>query len=144
MRVPSSTATRGEVSFNMTPMIDVVFQLIIFFLLSSHLSQQENNLPLPLPEATSGQADEPDPNQPRVTINVLADGTLLLAGTPVSLADLPVRLQDRVKHLGAGLEVRVRADRSVPYRHVEPVMLACVQAGIWKVGYAVYERGTTQ
>jgi biopolymer transport protein ExbD len=140
MLVPSSTATRGEVSFNMTPMIDVVFQLIIFFLLSSHLSQNENNLPLPLPKATSGQQDEPDPEQPRVTINVLLDGTLLLAGSPVSLADLPARLQDRVKHFGPGLEVRVRADRSVAYKHVEPVMLACMKVGIREVGYAVYRR----
>jgi biopolymer transport protein ExbD len=140
MQVPSSTATRGEVGFNMTPMIDVVFQLIIFFLLSSHLSQQENSLPLPLPQATSGQDETADPNQPRITINVLSDGTMLLGGTPVSLTDLPARLQDRVKQIGAGVEVRVRADRSVPYKHVEPVMLACVQAGIHKIGYAVYRR----
>lgn len=140
MLVPSSTASRGEVGFNMTPMIDVVFQLIIFFLLSSHLSQNENNLPLPLPQASSGQEDPADPEQPRVTINVLLDGTLLLAGSPVSLADLPLRLQDRLKHFGPGLEVRVRADRSVPYNHVEPVMLACVKVGIREVGYAVYRR----
>lgn len=140
MLVPSSTATRGEVGFNMTPMIDVVFQLIIFFLLSSHLSQNENNLPLPLPKADSGRQDEGDQDRPRVTINVLLDGTMLLAGTPVSLADLPARLQDRVKHFGPGMEVRIRADRSVPYRHVEPVMLACMQAGIREVGYAVYRR----
>ena len=142
MLVPSSTATRGEVGFNMTPMIDVVFQLIIFFLLSSHLSQHENSLPLPLPRATSGQEDEYDPSQPRVTINVLSDGTLMLAGSPVTIGDLPLRLRDRVQQFGSGVEVRIRADRSVPYRHVEPVMLACVQAGIREVGYAVFRRET--
>jgi biopolymer transport protein ExbD len=140
MQIPSSTAVRSEIGFNMTPMIDIVFQLIIFFLLSSHLSQQENQLPLPLPEAESGQEDVYDPQQPRITINVLEDGTLLLGGSPVAIADLPARLQDRVKQTGAGVEVRVRAARSVPYRHVEPVMLACVQAGIYKIGYAVYRR----
>jgi biopolymer transport protein ExbD len=140
MRVPSSTTSRGEVGFNMTPMIDVVFQLIIFFLLSSHLSQSENNWPLPLPKASSGEEEKSDPNQPRLTINVLADGTILLAGTPVAQADLPSRLKDRVQHLGADVEVRIRGDRGVAYKHLEPVMLACTQAGIWRIAIAVEER----
>lgn len=140
MRVPSSTTTRGEVGFNMTPMIDVVFQLIIFFLLSSHLSQSENSWPLPLPEATSGEEAQNDPDQPRLTINVLADGTILLAGTPVTKADLPMRLQERVRQLGTDVEVRIRGDRGVGYQHVEPVMLACTQAGIWRIAIAVQER----
>ena len=40
MRCPTNIA-RGSVGFNMTPMIDVVFLLIIFFLVASHLSQKE-------------------------------------------------------------------------------------------------------
>ena len=66
----------------MTPMIDVVFQLIIFFLLSSHLAKQETQLALPLPAAESGRPTQPS-EQPRLTVNVLADGTLLVAGRPV-------------------------------------------------------------
>ena len=52
MRVPTRSVS-GEVGFNMTPMIDVVFQLIIFFLLSSHLAKQEKEVPLPLPVSSS-------------------------------------------------------------------------------------------
>jgi biopolymer transport protein ExbD len=140
VRIPSSTSLRGEVGFNMTPMIDVVFQLIIFFLLSSHLSQNENNWPLPLPQATSGEEETSDPNQPRLTLNVLADGTILLGGSPVSRADLPVRLKERVQQLGSDVEVRIRGDRGVGYTHLEPVMLACTQAGIWRIAIAVQER----
>ena len=40
MRLPKYQ-DRGSLEFNMTPMIDVTFQLIIFFLVSSHLAQQE-------------------------------------------------------------------------------------------------------
>jgi biopolymer transport protein ExbD len=140
VRIPSSTSQRGEVGFNMTPMIDVVFQLIIFFLLSSHLSQSENNWPLPLPKASSGEEEKPDPNQPRLTLNVLADGTILLGGSPVSRVDLPVRLKERVQQLGSDVEVRIRGDRGVSYKHLEPVMLACTQAGIWRIAIAVQER----
>ncbi|QDU30850.1 biopolymer transport protein ExbD [Anatilimnocola aggregata] len=140
MRVPSSTTSRGEVGFNMTPMIDVVFQLIIFFLLSSNLSQLENSLPLPLPVADSGQDDDGDPEQPRLTITVLADGTLLMTGAPVPSSELSSRLAERIEKLGTDVEVCIRADRSVPSRFVSPILLACAKNGIRNVSYAVFER----
>src|SRR5438105_7011843 len=93
MRVPTRSVS-GEVGFNMAPMIDVVFQLIIFFLLSSHLAKQEKQLPLPLPAAKSGTVERPDA-RPRLTINVLADGTLLVANRPIKAADLTSLLRER-------------------------------------------------
>src|SRR4029079_16470919 len=148
MRVPARTIS-GEVGFNMTPMIDVVFQLIIFFLLSSHLAKQEQQLPLPLPTAKSGvvEAAEAPPlptvdveaaeARPRLTVNVLADGTLLVANRPIQAEELAGLLRERRAAHGEELEGRIRADRSVLYRRVEPVLVACVQAGIWNVAYAV-------
>ncbi len=136
MRVPTH---RGTVAtrMNMTPMIDVVFQLIIFFLVSSHLARQEVQLELPLPIARTGQ-DSVEQNVYRLTVNVLADGTLTLAGRRVSAQDLAVRLRERLMEVGSGLQVRIRSDRSAPYRVVEPIMLACARAGIWDVSFAVY------
>src|SRR6476661_5500970 len=135
MRVPARTIS-GEVGFNMTPMIDVVFQLIIFFLLSSHLAKQETQLPLPLPAAASGSAQAVD-DRPRLTVNVLADGTLLVASRPISADDLAALLRERRAAHGDELEVRIRGDRGVLYSRVEPVLVACVKAGIWNVAYAV-------
>ena len=135
MRVPSHTTTTG-VGFNMTPMIDVVFQLIIFFLLSSHLARQETQLPLSLPTAASGQAAPAD-EMPRLTVNVLANGTLLVGGRAIEPADLAALLLDRKNEHGNALEVRIRSDRSVPYHFVEPILLACTQAGLWKISFAV-------
>src|SRR6188508_1441620 len=111
MRIPVR-AIHGTVGFNMTPMIDVVFQLIIFFLLSSHLAKQEKQLPLPLPTATSGTAEAAD-ERPRLTVNVLADGTLLVASRAISADDLVPLLRDRRAVHGDQLEVRIRGDRSV-------------------------------
>jgi biopolymer transport protein ExbD len=130
----------SDVGFNMTPMIDVVFQLIIFFLLSSHLAKQEQQLPLPLPAAASGMAEAVDA-RPRLTVNVLADGTLMVASRPISPDDLVRLLRERQAAHGDDLEVRIRGDRSVLYSRVEPVLLACVKAGIWNVAYAVQRRG---
>jgi biopolymer transport protein ExbD len=136
MQIPRSSRS-GDVSINMTPMIDVVFQLIIFFLVSSHLARQEVQMKLPLPEAASGEK-ETDPSAPRLTINLLADGTLQLSGRSVTRDELPAWLAERVRDLGKDVEVRIRSDRTTPYELVEPVLVACARAGVWNVTFAVY------
>jgi biopolymer transport protein ExbD len=138
MRIPTR-ATSGDVGFNMTPMIDIVFQLIIFFLLSSHLARQETQLALPLPTAESGE-ESSGSEQPRVVVNVLADGSLFASGRRVTPGELAAILAERRAEHGSELEVRIRGDRSVPYARVESVMRACTQAGIWNVSYGVMPR----
>lgn len=122
----------------MTPMIDVVFLLIIFFLVSSHLSRQESQLELELPVAASSQEDM-DQETPRLTVNVKPDGTLWLAGRPVDRQQLQQRFAEARDSKGENIEVRIRGSRSVPYSTVEPIMLACTSARIWNVTYAVYQ-----
>ncbi len=136
MRVPSNLRS-GQFGFNMTPMIDVVFLLIIFFLVSSHLAKQEAQMDLPLPVAESG-SEQVEEQTRRVTINVVHDGSLLLAGKTVLPRELERRLRAASSESGPDLELRIRSDRSVAYRHVEPIMLACARAGIWNVTFAVY------
>ncbi len=134
MRVPHSAPS--DFGVNMTPMIDVVFQLLIFFLVSGHLAQQESHLELDLPDAKTAEDDQASAETPRLTINVEADGKLWHGGRLVTPEELQVQLVERQAQYGKGVEVRIRCDRHVPYRHVEPVMLACVQAGLWNVTYA--------
>ncbi len=118
-------------------MIDVVFLLIIFFLVSSHLARQESQMELELPTANSGDEDI-DQQTPRITINVKADGSLWLAGRPIAQKQLMDRFTAVRDKEGDNLEVRIRGSRSAPYSTVEPIMLACTRAKIWKVTYAVY------
>jgi biopolymer transport protein ExbD len=120
----------------MTPMIDVVFLLIIFFLVSSHLARQESRLQLPLPVADSSVETVYD-QRPRVTVNVLGNGQILLAGRRVDKLGLHQRLAREVERVGAELEIRIRADRQVAYRHVGPIMAAAARAGVWRITFAV-------
>lgn len=136
VKLPTQPRTNG-LGFNMTPMIDVVFLLIIFFLVSSHLAKREAQLELPLPTAASGQQSRDD-NKPRLTVNVLGDGTVLLSGRTVSPDQLVDWLKRKLDESGAALSVRIRGDRSTSYRYVEPIMLACARVGIWDVAFAVY------
>ena len=120
----------------MTPMIDVVFLLIIFFLVSSHLARRENQMPLSLPNAASGE-DETDVSKPRITLNVLPSGELLLAGSPVGKRDLAASLGAAVQREGKDVELRIRADREALYQHVSPVLSAAAGSGIWNVTFSV-------
>jgi biopolymer transport protein ExbD len=138
MRVPSNLQA-GEVGINMTPMIDVVFQLIIFFLLSGHLAHQEAHLELPLPQAGSGESPSQE-NKARLTVNVRGDGGLLLGSRPVTPSQLQLRLAQERAKAGADVEVRIRSDRAAPYQQVEPVLLAAARAGLWNVTFSVYRK----
>ncbi|MFN3150859.1 ExbD/TolR family protein [Bremerella sp.] len=135
MRVPSNLKP-GQAEFNMTPMIDVVFLLIIFFLVSSHLAKQEAQMPLPLPTAESGQ-EIIDDQQPRVVVNIEADGSLILAGRRVPPDQLKDRLATERGRSGDSIELRIRCDRDTPYANVKPVMLAATEAGIWSIAFSV-------
>ena len=136
MRLPQQHRRR-EVGFNMTPMIDVVFLLIIFFLVSSHLAKRESQLELPLPSAISGEKRTATEG-PRVTVNVLPDGKIILAGRSVLGEQLVSLFQRAIQDDGRDVEVVVRTDRHVAFKYVEPIMLSCVRAGIWNVTFAVF------
>ncbi len=140
MRLPQQARTRG-LGFNMTPMIDVVFLLIIFFLVSSHMASQEIRMKLELPEAASGQK-QTDDKSPRVVVNVTADGKTILAGRPVSVEVMQQRLAEQRKRDGKDLELRIRSDRTVPYGVIAPVMRAAAEAKIWNVSFSVYRSKT--
>lgn len=138
MRVPTYAAREG-LSFNMTPMIDIVFLLIIFFIVSSHLARQETQLELALPAAASGHEPVDDDTR-RLVVNVSASGEIQLAGGALSGDELGQKIQFESQRARGELEVRIRGDRGVPYRVVEPILVACARAGVWKVTFAVVER----
>ncbi|QDT13737.1 Biopolymer transport protein ExbD [Planctomycetes bacterium K23_9] len=122
----------------MTPMIDVVFLLIIFFLVSSHLARQENHLPLDLPVASTHGPQDPD--RAALTISVDADAQMRVGGNVLEIADLKMVLAELQQREGSQAAVRIRTDRGVQYRYVEPVLREAVIAGITDATIAVREK----
>ena len=140
MRIPDNNQ-RSPLAFNMTPMIDVVFLLIIFFLVSSHLARQEVHMQLDLPTAANSQ-ELLDVEKPSLVVNVTASRKLLVRGYALTPEELESQLKKAVEKDGQDLEVRIRSDQQVPYEVVEPIMLSCARAGIWNVTFAVFrEKG---
>jgi biopolymer transport protein ExbD len=136
MRIPQRTAG-SDLGVNMTPMIDVVFLLIIFFLLSNHLARREARLPLPLPTIARQNASASMAEGP-LTVQVTADGIWQVGGVVVEQARLAELLRERVALQGATLPLRVRCDRSVAYERVEPILRTAAEQGIADVSLAVH------
>ena len=139
MRV-ATKRPRAAIGMNMTPMIDIVFQLIVFFLVASHLAQQEVQLELDLPGAVSGDPVEEDRPR-RIVLNVLPDdrpeGRIMVGGRLMTAARAAELIAYESRPEKGDLEVRIRSDRSVPYQDIEPILVACAKAGVWRVSFAV-------
>lgn len=138
MRTPTSHR-RSAIAFNMTPMIDISFLLIIFFIVSSHLAQQEVKLELDLPNAASGD-EASEEGERRLVVNLLPDGSIMAAGRAIELPDLAQLIADERRRAGPDVEVRIRGDRTAPYEQVAPILVACTKAGVWRVTFAVRPR----
>ena len=137
MRIPS-THRRGSGTANMTPMIDVVFLLIIFFLVSSHLARKENRLPLDLP--TAGTFDFADPAKAALTISLDDQARTMVAGNVVDVPTLRSVLDDLVAREGSEAAIRIRVDGQVQYVYVEPVLREVALAGIADAAIAVRQK----
>ncbi|MCX7394117.1 MAG: biopolymer transporter ExbD [Planctomycetales bacterium] len=138
MRLPSANANR-ELQFNITPLIDVVFLLIIFFLVASHFIRHEQLENVELPTATQGR-DQQDTTS-RVVVTVATDRRLRLGAQEASIDEIEKQLLLMAEEHGANsTELRIRIDRNLPYSVVEPLLLSAAQSGIKKVRFAVLPR----
>jgi len=125
-------ADDGDGGINLTPMVDVVFLLLIFFLAATTFATEEVALDLRLPQARSGQAGKGD--KPLV-VNVFADGKLLVDGREVTLQALQQKLQAAAGR-NAEQAVLVRGDQAAQFGLGVQVLDACRTAKIKKVDFA--------
>jgi biopolymer transport protein ExbD len=121
----------------MTPMIDVTFLLIIFFLVSSHLAKQENFLPLDLPSAVAGTNDFAE--RPTLTVQVPASGPYQVNGAAMDLDQIGAAIAARSQAEGGPIRVRIRTDQAARYEPIAHLLKLCAVTGITDVVFAVYE-----
>ncbi len=127
MRIPTRER-RGGLQFNITPMIDVVFLLIIFFLVSSHFVRSEHIEAVDLAEAT--QEEEKNPLALPLVITIQADRSMTVRSEPVDHAQIDQLILAGKLEQGERFEVHVRADKTVPFEIIEPIMLSCAGSGV--------------
>ncbi|MBO7725907.1 MAG: biopolymer transporter ExbD [Thermoguttaceae bacterium] len=127
---------RAAIAANLTPMIDVVFLLIIFFVVSGSMTRQEEARPVPLPTAAGGEEVE-SRETGKLVITIGEDGAVCVGSQVVPLDELKERLLREREASVLPLEVRVRADRSLPWPQAESVLLLCAEAGISDLSFSV-------
>lgn len=134
------------IGFTMTPMIDIIFQLIIFFLAVNQFQKAETDPSLHLPVASPDHVDpEKDPRSERIILNVRPGQNVHVGGEEFTPERLSEFLRDRQRAAAPEVvEIWIRADRGVPYRQIEPILLACADAGLWKVGFKVLTEDSSQ
>ncbi len=116
---------------NITPMLDLVFVLLVIFIITT--PQLMNNLEMNLP---SGKPPEKKPVEPKLQrIEVGANGITMLNGTAVTAADLKTQLKN-LKDADPELSVVVKGSDDVDYQHMVAVLDVLQQLDITKVGLA--------
>jgi biopolymer transport protein ExbD len=127
-----------EIALNLTPLIDVVFQLLVFFMAATTFldQEQEREIEVDLPLAAHASAPEEAPED--VVISVARDGSVTLGGAAVDRAALEAALL-RAAARDPRTPVTIRGDRHAHHEAVVGVMDACGAAGLSNLAVGTLE-----
>lgn len=125
--MPLKTQRDEDVSMNLTPMIDVLFLLIIFFMVGTKFADMERQFDVELPEVAEAAPLTSPPED--IIVNVYDDGRLVVAQQTVKLPALVQMLNEaRARYADQG--VLIRGDKETSYEWIAQVLSACAQAKI--------------
>lgn len=120
----------------MTSLIDIVFLLLIFFLVATNFTRREMDHSVTLPKSEAGTAPAAAPE--RLVINIRGEGTLVVNGSVVEESALRGMVRDFAA-ARPGRPAVIRADARVEYRSVMRVFGICRGAGIRNVDLPVLD-----
>lgn len=146
----SSGGGNGDPEFQIAPMLDVLFVLLIFFMSISTSEMLKVDTSIALPDAVNGTPPDPKTKAKAVLINVAWDKTL---GAPqVKLDETPIDITEQGREESVNLiigratnpftkeidpEIRflVRADKEVPVKYISQVLILAAEAGMDNIAF---------
>ncbi|WP_411826734.1 ExbD/TolR family protein [Luteolibacter sp. AS25] len=120
-------------NMQLAPMIDIVFLLLIFFIVTWQFTRSETELDVSVPTAQEGA--DPERQRGEIVINILGDGAIRIEGTSVDLSQLLEKLSSIASQF-ENQPVRIRGDGGVEYQRIVEVIDTCQKAGIWNISFA--------
>ncbi len=123
--------SRIDAGIDMTPLIDVVFQLLIFLMVSSQFIKPDHRVELPIGPLASAAVSQDDES---LTLTILPDNSLLLEDSPVTLENLGSSLHDIIAHTEI-TALEIRADRISDVGIFITVIETAKENGITNLGY---------
>ena len=119
----------------MTPMIDVVFQMIIFFVCTIDMDKKKFDERIKLAMAPHGKAvEKKDPRTMIVDVN--AKGQIGIANAYMDAATFRVMLKNAVARYGPTMPVLIRGDGRTRHRDIRRVLDICSDVGLWKIKFS--------
>ena len=139
MKLPSHHQQRSPLTFNITPLIDVVFLLIIFFLVASHFVRSEQAETIELPDAT-GEMDDEAQSPHRLTVTINVQGQYFIGGEPVdeqTVMNRITELAESSRQSGIKPQLRLRGHRHAQYGPMRKLIEQAARHGIQSIRFAV-------
>ena len=124
-----------EAAIDMTPMIDIVFQLIIFFILTISLEESAMDPDIIIADAPHGPLIETTlPTE--VLVEVTMGGKIKVNGASMSPSMLTSVLAARAQTYGSNnVEVMIRGDKRARHKTIRQAMDAAANAGLWRIKF---------
>jgi biopolymer transport protein ExbD len=128
-----------QCEIDMTPMIDVVFQLIIFFVVTLKMTT-DTNLDIILEDGKHGVIIKED-DRPPSTLEIELDrfGSISIHNGKMSPDMLNTIMRNRVNKFGNTFPVLIRADWRTKHEQVKKVMDICTTRGVWKLSFVAIQ-----
>ena len=123
---------------DMTPMIDVVFQLIIFFVVTLKMTQEKNR-DIILEDGKHGVMLTQDNLKNALEIELGRRGRISIHNATMSRSQLRGILKNRVNRMGNEFPVLIRADHRTTHDRVKEIMDVCTGVGIWKLSFVAVQ-----
>lgn len=118
--------SKALTSLDLTPLIDVVFQLIIFFLVATEFDSEDKELDVALPKASEARPLTAEPTE--VFVNIDKDGNYFMNGKQRSISEVTTLLREAKVNNPLSQSVVLRADKRVVFDYVVAAMNACNEA----------------
>jgi biopolymer transport protein ExbD len=132
----SKARSHAAIGVNLTPMIDIVFLLIIFFITVSQITPIIQH-PVELPQAQVLADASPTV---KLTVNIDSEGAIFVAGSELSQDQLMARVTEMARESGSQIEdlqILIRCDRRAESRHVNQLIPRFSELGITQIKISV-------
>jgi len=128
--------TEDEVGFQLAPMIDMTFLLLIFFMVTTKISKEQVKMDIKLP--TASNAVIPNNLADRDIISIDGAGNYFAGQIPMDKKQLTAYLKERFKNYPP-LRLYVRADKNTPGKQIKELMKIASEAGALNVIFGTYQ-----
>lgn len=129
--------SHDEIGFNITPMIDMTFLLLIFFMVTSKLSKEQRRMNIVLPAANAAVLPADESN--RDIINLDDKGVLFVSDRALSDEQMKGYLEERFR-INPPLKIYLRADKGTPGKRVREFVKMATEAGAVHVIFGTHAK----